>query len=53
MEATSTDRKVPLESGPMWRIWPRFIVPFITVPARMILPSTIYLSEIENSVLSS
>ena len=52
MEVISTDLKEPLLSGPMCRTCPLLTDPLMTVPARMSLPSTMYLSEMENSVLS-
>lgn len=50
---TSTPRKVPLLSGPRWRICPVLILPLITVPARMILLSIRNLSLIKNYVCIS
>jgi hypothetical protein len=53
IELTYTARKDPLESGPKCRICPFLMVPLMTVPARMILFSSMYLSEIMSSVCSS
>lgn len=53
IDTTAMALKDPLVSGPICKICPFLIVPLMTVPARMIFPSTTYLSEIEYSVLIS
>lgn len=53
IELTSTALNDPFASGPRCKICPFLIVPFITVPAKMILLYKKYLSEIISSVCNS
>lgn len=48
MESTSTARNDPLLSGPKCSICPFLIVPLITVPAKTMLFSRLYLFDIKN-----
>lgn len=48
IESTSTARKEPLISGPKCKICPFFIVPLITVPARIMLLYKLKIFEIKN-----